>query len=92
MVCNCCLSGDRYHACPRVEHVFAFELDKKKRELLLEVQKGLVGHIFGDVLDIAAGKGFDYVTRKTIEIPDVDLLISGPVCADLFLDQQPFLP
>ena len=78
----------RYHAGPNVKFIFAFEKDERKRNFLIKLHGDNVQHVFGNVTDFQKGESFCYLQEKKVKIPDIDLLISGPVCKDLRLNQR----
>ena len=69
----------------KVHHVFACEIDERKRSILLQQYK--MDHLFHDVVVFRDGKGYCDVCKKVHEVSTktcaIDLLASGLVCVDL---------
>ena len=69
----------------RVQHIFSCERDPRKLQIL--IKQGGMNHLFGDVRDFSAGRGFCFVCGVEHNIDKtccaIDVLQSGTACTDI---------
>lgn len=63
----------------QVEHTFSCELCPKKQQWITDNFKGLK-FLFGDVKELQTGRATNYITRETVDVPAVDIVLAGFVC------------